>query len=161
MSNSSFTPGTVENKLRELRLTLPPCPAPKARYVPFRMSGSLVFISGQGPAEMESAPSRGKVGSDLTLEQAKDAARRTALNLLSVLKEACNGDLQRVKQCVRLTGYVNSAANFTRQPEVVDGATDLFYALFGEAGLPSRTAIAAPELPFNIAVELDAIFEVY
>lgn len=150
---------TLEKRLAQLGVELPPFPAARARYVPFRIAGGLVYISGQGPAFAESAPSYGKVGKDLTLEQGVDAARRTALNLIAVLKEACGGDLGRMKQAVKLTGWVNSAPGFTQQPAVVDGATELLFQVFGEAGLPSRVAVAAPELPFNIAVELDAIFE--
>jgi enamine deaminase RidA (YjgF/YER057c/UK114 family) len=161
MNNGPANPGDLERVLSDLGLVLPPPPAPRARYVAFRIAGSLVYISGQGPAYAESAPSYGKVGKDLTLEQAADAARRTALNVLAVLKDACGGDFSKVKQCVKLTGYVNSAPGFTRQPEVVDGATQLLFAVFGEAGLPARAAVAAPELPFNIAVELETIFELH
>lgn len=145
--------------LNDLGLVLPPFPAARARYVPYRIADSIVYLSGQGPAFADTAPSYGKVGQDLTLEQGVDAARRTALNLLAVLKEACDGDFDRVRQCVKLTGYVNSAPGFIRQPEVVDGATELLFSVFGESGLPARLAVAAPELPFNIAVELDAVFE--
>jgi enamine deaminase RidA (YjgF/YER057c/UK114 family) len=159
MSHRSHDSASVEYRLAQLGLQLPPFPAARARYVPFRITHSIVYISGQGPAFADSAPSYGKVEADLTLEHAVDAARRTALNLLAVLKQACDGDFSKVKQCVKLTGYVNSAPGFVRQPEVVDGATELLFELFGEPGLPARLAVAAPELPFNIAVELDAIFE--
>lgn len=159
MNDTPSAAVSPEDKLTRLGLKLPPFPAARARYVPFRMVGSLVYISGQGPAFADSGPSYGKVELDLTLEQGADAARRTALNLLAVLKGACEGDLGRVLQCVKVTGYVNSAPGFVRQPEVVDGATELLLAVFGESGLPARVAVAAPELPFDIAVELDAIFE--
>lgn len=161
MNTPPANPGNLERVLWNLGLTLPSSPAVRARYVPFRIAGSLVYISGQGPAFAESAPSYGKVGKDLTVEEASDAARRTALNVLAVLKDACGGDFSKVKQCVKLTGYVNSAPGFIRQPEVIDGATHLLYAVFGEAGLPARVAVAAPELPFNIAVELETIFELH
>jgi enamine deaminase RidA (YjgF/YER057c/UK114 family) len=156
---SGTSSSTFAQRADGLGLLLPPFPMPRARYVPFRVVGSVVYISGQGPAFPESAPSFGKVGGDLSLEQGVDAARRTALNLLAVLSQACDGDPARVKQAVKLTGYVNSAPGFVRQPEVIDGATDLLFAILGEAGLPTRVAVAAPELPFNVAVEIDALFE--
>jgi enamine deaminase RidA (YjgF/YER057c/UK114 family) len=156
---SSVTP--FDRRLAQLGLELPPFPPARARYVPFRIAGTLVYISGQGPAFADSAPSYGKVGRDLTLQQGAHAARRTALNLLAVLRVACDGDFGRMKQSVKLTGYVNSAPGFTQQPAVVDGATELLFELFGEAGLPARVAVAAPELPFDIAVELEAIFELH
>lgn len=146
-------------RLAELGLALPPFPAARANYVPFRVVGSVVYISGQGPAFPDSAPSFGKVGKDLTVEQGADAARRTALNLLAVLDRVCNSDPARVKQGIKLTGYVNSASGFIRQPEVIDGATDLLHAVLGEDGVPARVAVAAPDLPFNVAIEIDAMFE--
>jgi enamine deaminase RidA (YjgF/YER057c/UK114 family) len=159
MHSRSSDTDSVARRLAELGLTLPPFPAARAHYVPFRTVGRVVYISGQGPALAESAPSYGKIGTDLTLEQGTDAARRAALNLVAVVKEACSGNLSKVRQCVKIVGYVNSASGFVQQPAVIDGATDLLLMVFGEAGLPARVAVAAPELPFNVAVELDAIFE--
>lgn len=151
----------VDRRLAEAGLTLPPPPPARANYVPYRTVGSLVYLAGQGPAFVDSAPTFGKVGSDLTVEEGTDAAARTALSILAVLKTACEGDLSRVRQCVQLTGYVNSAPGFTAQPAVIDGATKVLELAFGDAGLPARAAVAAPELPFNFAVEIQAVFELY
>jgi enamine deaminase RidA (YjgF/YER057c/UK114 family) len=151
----------AERRLASLGVALPPIPSARARYVQYHTTGALVYISGQGPAFADSAPSYGKVGKELTVEEGADAARRAALNLLAVLKEACGGDLRRVKQCVRLNGYVNSAPGFVQQPTVIDGATDLLFLVFGDSGLPTRVAVAAPDLPFNVSIEIDAIFELH
>jgi enamine deaminase RidA (YjgF/YER057c/UK114 family) len=149
----------IERRLAEAGLLLPAAPPARANYVPFRISGNLVFLAGQGPAFAEKAPSFGKVGSDLSVEQGADAAARTVLSVLAVLKTACDGDLSKVKQCVQLTAYVNSAPGFVEQPAMIDGATNVLALAFGEAGLPARAAVAAPELPFNFAVEIQAVFE--
>jgi enamine deaminase RidA (YjgF/YER057c/UK114 family) len=149
----------IERRLADAGLVLPAAPAPRANYVPFRTSGKLVFLAGQGPAYADSAPSFGKVGGDLSAEEGADAAARTVLSVLAVLKSACEGDLSRVNQCVQLTAFVNSAPGFVEQPSVIDGATDVLALAFGDAGLPARAAVAAPELPFNFAVEIQAVFE--
>jgi enamine deaminase RidA (YjgF/YER057c/UK114 family) len=149
----------IDRRLAEAGLTLPPPPAARANYVPYRTVGKLVYLAGQGPAFADSAPSFGKVGKDLTVEEGTDASARTALSMLAVLKTACGGDLSRVKQCVQLTAFVNSAPGFTEQPAVIDGATKVLSLAFGDAGLPARAAVAAPELPFNFAVEIMAVFE--
>ncbi|HZD51785.1 MAG TPA: RidA family protein [Woeseiaceae bacterium] len=153
------TSHSIERRLAGAGLTLPEAPAARANYVPSRVAGKLVYLAGQGPAYAETAPSFGKVGGDLTLEQGVDAAARTALSVLAVLKSACDGDLSKVKQCVQLTAFVNSAPGFVEQPAVVDGATNVLALAFGDAGLPARAAVAAPELPFNFAVEIQAVFE--
>lgn len=159
MTDNHHPHGEIERRLADTGLVLPTPPAARANYVPFRISGKLVFLAGQGPAYADSAPSFGKVGSDLDAEEGADAAARTVLNVLAVLKSACDGDLSRVKQCVQLTAFVNSAPGFTGQPAVIDGATDVLALAFGDAGLPARAAVAAPELPFNVAVEIQAVFE--
>lgn len=151
--------GEIERRLADAGFVLPTPPPPRANYVPFRISGKLVFLAGQGPAYADSAPSFGKVGGDLSAEEGADAAARTVLSVIAVLKSACDGDLSRVKQCVQLTAFVNSAPGFTEQPVVTDGATDVLALAFGDAGLPARAAVAAPELPFNFAVEIQAVFE--
>lgn len=149
----------VESRLARAGLQLPAAPPARANYVPFRVSGNLVFLAGQGPAYADTAPSFGKIGSELTPEQGADAAARTALSVLAVLKTACDGDLSKVAQCVQLTAFVNSAPGFTGQAGVADGATRVLTLAFGDAGLPARAAVAAPELPFNVAVEIQAVFE--
>jgi enamine deaminase RidA (YjgF/YER057c/UK114 family) len=159
MSDVSHTGEGIERRLAEAGLFLPAAPPPRANYVPFRKSGKLVWLAGQGPAWAESAASFGKVGADLSVAEGADAAARTALSMLAVLKVACDGDLAQVLQCVQLTGFVNSAPGFTDQPTVIDGATNLLRLAFGEAGLPARAAVPAPDLPFNFAIEIQAVFE--
>lgn len=161
MPDTGQTTETIEQRLAEAGLKLPEPPPARANYVPFRIAGRLVYLAGQGPAYADTAPSFGKVGGELTVEQGADAAARTALSVLAVLKSACGGDFSRVKQCVQLTGFVNSAAGFVEQPAVIDGATNVLALTFGDAGLPARAAVAAPELPFDFAVEIQAVFELY
>lgn len=150
----------IEERLAVAGLRLPAVAEPRGRYVSFRRSSQLIFVAGQGPAFPDSAPSFGKVGSDLSLEEGIDAAKRTAVSVLAVLKEACAGDLDRIAQCIQLLGYVNSAQGFAQQSAVIDGASEVFALAFGHAGLAARAALAAPELPRNIAVELVTIFEI-
>lgn len=159
MTHPRPTGDEIERRLAQAGLVLPAAPPPRANYVPFRISGQLVFLAGQGPAYAETAPSFGKVGSDLTPDQGADAAARTVLSVLAVLKTACKGDLAKVRQCVQLTAFVNSAPGFVEQPAVIDGASKVLALAFGDAGLPARAAVAAPELPFNFAVEIQAVFE--
>ncbi|MFN7002884.1 MAG: RidA family protein [Roseinatronobacter sp.] len=149
----------IEERLSSLGLTLPDAPAPAANYVPFVQSGSLVFISGQ----ISSGPDGlicGKLGDDLQLETGVAAARACALALISQLRAACGGDLTRVKRVVKLTGFVNCTPDFTDQPKVVNGCSDLMVAVFGEAGRHARAAVGAPSLPLGVAVEIEGIFEI-
>jgi enamine deaminase RidA (YjgF/YER057c/UK114 family) len=159
MNDRGTGAGPVDRRLADAGLTLPSPPPARANYVPYRTVGKLVYLAGQGPAFEDSAPSYGKVGQDLSVAEGADAAARTALSVLAVLKSACGGDLSRVKQCVQLLGFVNSAPGFTAQPTVIDGATNVLALAFGDGGLPARAAVAAPELPFNFAVEIVAVFE--
>jgi enamine deaminase RidA (YjgF/YER057c/UK114 family) len=152
--------GRIEAKLKELGIALPKPVAPVANYVPYVISGKLVFISGQvtlGPAGLEFV---GHVGKDFTVEQGQAAARLCGLNLIAQLREACGGDLDRVKRCVKLTGFVNAISGFAQHPEVVNGASDLMVQVFGDAGKHARAAVGAGSLPRNVAVEVDAIFEI-
>ena len=152
--------GRIEAKLKDLGIALPKAAAPVANYVPFVISGKLVFVSGQvtlGPNGLEFV---GQVGKDFTVEQGQAAAKLCALNLIAQLREACGGDLDRVKRCVKLTGFVNAIPGFAQHPEVVNGASDLMVKIFGDAGKHARAAVGAGSLPRNVAVEVDAVFEI-
>ncbi|TGY89789.1 RidA family protein [Marinicauda algicola] len=148
-----------ESRLAELGLTLPEAAAPVANYVPFVQSGNLVHVSGQVSKGRDGLIA-GRVGTDLTLDEAKAAARVCALNLIAQLKAACGGDLSKVKRIVRLGGYVNADPAFTDIPQVINGASDLMVEVFGEAGRHARSAIGCAVLPLNAAVEVDAVVEV-
>jgi enamine deaminase RidA (YjgF/YER057c/UK114 family) len=152
--------GRIDARLKELGIALPTPAKPVANYVPFVRTGSLVTISGQVPMENGEIKWKGRVGQDLGLEDARDAARLCAINLLCQLREACQGDLDRVRRCVRLGVFVASADGFTDQPKVANGASDLMVEVFGEAGKHARTAVATNVLPLNCAVEVDALFEI-
>ncbi len=152
--------GTVEARLKAKGIDLPAAPAPAANYVPFVRSGVLLFISGQVPVEGGRLPYVGVVGKDISLEQGQAAARLCAINILAQVKAALDGDLDRVKRCVRLGGFVRSSADFTEQPEVVNGASNLMVEAFGEAGKHARAAVGTNALPRGVAVEVDAVFEV-
>jgi enamine deaminase RidA (YjgF/YER057c/UK114 family) len=151
---------TVEARLKELNITLPTPPAPVASYVPYVVSGKNLFISGQVTVTPEGLKYVGAVGKELSLEDGKAAARLCALNAVAQAKTACGGDLERIKRVVKLTVFVNSAAGFAQQPEVANGASDLFVEIFGEAGKHARSAVGAVSLPRNVATEVEAIFEI-
>ena len=150
---------TIESRLAELGITLPDAPAPAANYVPFVRSGDLVFVSGQVSMK-DGAFLTGKLGADLTVEEGAAAARACALSLLAQVRAACGGDLSRLKRVVKLTGFVNSTADFTDQPKVINGASDALVEICGDLGRHSRSAVSAAALPFNVAVEIEGIFEV-
>lgn len=152
--------GRIEARLKELGIALPSPAKPVANYVPYVSVGTLVVISGQVPLEGGQVKWKGLVGKDLSLEEGQRAARLCAINLLGQLREACGGDLDRVKRCVRLGVFVASADGFTDQPKVANGASDLMVEVFGEAGKHARTAIATNVLPLNCAAEVDGIFEI-
>ncbi|MBI3966678.1 MAG: RidA family protein [Chloroflexi bacterium] len=149
----------VEDKLRELGLTLPQPPPAVANYVGAVKVGNLLFVSGHGPVRDGKMASRGKVGKDLTLEQGYEAAELVALNCLASAKAAI-GSLDRVKRVVKLLGMVNSAEGFVDQPKVINGASDLLVKIFGDAGRHARSAVGLYELPFGIPVEIELILEV-
>jgi enamine deaminase RidA (YjgF/YER057c/UK114 family) len=153
--------GRVESRLNHLKLELPVIPAPIANYVPWVKTGSLIFTSGQltmGPGK--TLEYVGKVGRDISVEDGRRAARLAAINVLAVLNSALDGDLDRVTRVVKLTGFVNAEPEFTQHPEVINGASDLFVEVFGEAGRHARAAVGAGSLPRNVAVEIEAIFEI-
>lgn len=150
----------VEKKLKELGIELFLDIKPIGSYLPFVQTGNLIYVSGQGPSiEGKYTDYIGKVGSDISKEKAKEAARVTAVNLISILKNAA-GDLDRIKKIVSVHGYVNSTPDFNEQPYVIDGASELLIELFGEKGKHARCALSALSLPLNICVEIELIAEV-
>ncbi len=151
--------GHFETKLKELGITLPDAPAPAANYVPFVQVGDIVYVSGQISADANGFI-KGKLGDDMTTEEGAAAARACAINLLAQVKAACGGDLDRLVRVVKLTGFVNSTADYTDQPKVVNGASDLLAQALGDAGKHSRSAVSAASLPLGVAVEIEGIFQV-
>ena len=152
--------GRIAARLKDLGIALPVAAAPQGAYVPWVKTGNLLFISGQitmGPAGLEYV---GTVGRDINLEAARAAARLAAINVLAQTSAALDGDLDRVKRVVKVTGFVNAVPGFTQHPEVVNGASQLFAEIFGEAGRHARAAVGASSLPRNVAVEVEAIFEI-
>jgi enamine deaminase RidA (YjgF/YER057c/UK114 family) len=150
----------IEQKLVSLNVALPTPVAPVASYVPYVITGNLVVISGQLPMKDGKPQDIGKLGAEFTVEQGQQTAKLCAINLLAQLKAACGGNLDRVKRCVRLGVFVNSTDSFTDQPKVANGASDLMVAVFGDAGKHARAAVGVNTLPFGVAVEVDAMFEI-
>lgn len=151
--------GEIEAKLKSLNLSLPEAPPPAANYVPYVVTGKLVFVAGQvsrGP----NGSITGKLGRDLDVARGQEAARVCALNILAQVKAACGGDLDRIVQCVKVGGFVNCIDTFQEQPQVINGCSDLFVAVLGDKGRHARFAVGANILPFNLAVEIDAVFEI-
>ena len=150
---------TMEKRLDELGITLPPPGAPAGNYVPFVVVGDLVFMAGQVAREAGKMKYTGKVGRDLSIEDGQAAARLCAVNLLAQLKAACGGDLDRVERCVRVGGFVNSPPDFFDHPKVINGASDLIVAALGERGQHARTAVGVAALPLDSAAEVEAVFQ--
>lgn len=151
--------GRIAKRLAELGITLPKPPAPLASYVPTVITGNLIFVSGQVCIDARGQLITGKVGVDLDLDQAKEAARTCGLATLAQLNAAL-GDLDRVVRCVTLTGFVNAVPDFRDHPKVINGCSDLMVDVFGEAGRHARAAVGAGSLPLNTSVEVDSIFEI-
>ena len=147
-------------RLAELGLTLPNAVAPAANYVPARRSGNMIYIAGQVPTADGKDQFVGKLGLDVSIEDGQKAARLCAINILAQLRQALGGSLDGVVGCVRLGGFVNATPDFGDQPKVINGASDLMVAVFGDAGRHARAAVGCASLPRNVAVEVDAIFEV-
>ena len=154
--DANFDP---ETKLKELGIELITPSNPVANYVNTVRSGNLLFISGKGPLKKDGGYIKGKLGYDLSIDQGYDAARATGINLISTIKSAI-GDLRNVKQIIRVNGMVNSASNFTDQPKVINGCSDLLVEVFGDRGKHTRVALGMNSLPMNIAVEIDIILEI-
>ena len=150
----------IDKKIAELGLILPEPKAPVGSYLASKIIGKLLFVSGQISAGPEGELIVGKLGKDLNTEEGYEAAKRCGLAILSQAKKACNNDLTKIKSCVKLTGYVNSIENFTEQPKVINGASELISNVFDEKGLHTRAAVSSNSLPLGVAVEVDAIFEI-
>ena len=150
----------VESRLQELGLSLPTPSHALANYVPFLKVGSFVFISGQIPTWNGKVEYFGKVGNDFSIEEGQKAAQLCALNILAQLKEACKGNWNQVVRCIRLGGFVHSTDDFKEQPQVLNGASNLMVAIFGDKGLHTRAAVGVNSLPLGVAVEVEAIFEI-
>ena len=149
----------IEDKINKLKITLPEAKAPVGSYVASKISGNLLFISGQISINENGELIKGKVGKDLNTDQGYEAAKRCGLSLVAQAKEACNGDLSKIRSCIKLTGFVNSTEDFIEQPKVINGASDLIASIFGDAGMHTRAAVSTNSLPLGVSVEVDAIFE--
>ena len=148
-----------ENKLKELKINLPEAKAPVGSYVATKIVGNLLYISGQISISENGELIKGKIGKDLSTEEGYKAAERCGLSIISQATVACGGDLSKIKSCIKLTGFVNSTDNFSEQPKVINGASDLIASVFGEAGMHTRAAVSTNSLPLGVSVEVDAIFE--
>lgn len=152
-------PGPIETRLAELGIELPDAPAPAANYVPYVVSGTTVYVSGQ-ISMADGALIQGKLGDTMDVEAGAAAARACAIALMAQLKKACDGDIERLVRVVKLTGFVNSTADFTDQPKVINGASDFLVEALGDMGRHSRSAVSAAALPLGVAVEIEAIFQI-
>ena len=150
----------IEARLKELGIALSSPPKPVASYVPYTISGNQVFVSGQVPIADGALKYVGKLGADFSVEMGQAAAQLCAINILSVLSVACEGDLDKVVRCLKVNVFVNATPDYDQQPEVANGASDLFVAVFGEAGRHARTTIGVPSLPADAAVEVEGLFEI-
>ena len=150
---------SYEEKIKELKINLPDAKAPVGNYVAAKVSGKMLFISGQISIDETGQLIKGKVGKDLDTDAGYNAAKRCALSIIAQVKKACGNDLSKVKSCVKLTGFVNSTDNFVDQPKVINGASDLIVAIFGDAGMHTRAAVSTNSLPLGVSVEVDAIFD--
>ena len=150
---------TINKKIEELKIVLPEAKAPVGSYVATKIVGKLLFISGQISINENGELIKGKIGQELSTEDGYNAAKRCGLSIISQVKNACNGDLSKVKSCVKLTGFVNSTNDFIEQPKVINGASDIIASIFGDAGMHTRAAVSTNSLPLGVSVEVDAIFE--
>ena len=150
---------SYNDKIKELNIILPEAKAPVGNYVATKTSGKILFISGQISIDENGQLIKGKVGKDLDIEAGYNAAKRCALSIVAQVKKACENDLSKVKSCVKLTGFVNSTDEFTDQPKVLNGASDLIASVFGDAGMHTRAAVSTNSLPLGVSVEVDAVFE--
>ena len=148
-----------EEKIKELKIELPEAKAPVGSYVASKISGNLLFISGQISISANGELIKGKLGRELKTDEGYEAAKRCGLSIVAQVKKACNGDLAKIKSCIKLTGFVNSTEDFIEQPKVINGASDLIASVFGDAGMHTRAAVSTNSLPLGVSVEVDAIFE--
>jgi|TARA_X000001036_G_scaffold208177_1_gene195778 enamine deaminase RidA (YjgF/YER057c/UK114 family) len=150
---------TIDKKIKDLKIILPDAKAPVGSYLASKISGKYLYISGQISADDKGQLIQGKLGKDLNTIQGYEAAKRCGLSLIAQAKKACNNDLSKIKSCLKLTGFVNSTDNYTEQPQVINGASEVITKILDEKGLHVRAAISANSLPLGVAVEVDAIFE--
>ena len=148
-----------DDKITELKIVLPEAKAPVGSYVATKIVGKLLYVSGQISIDSNGDLIKGKVGKELTTEDAYKAAERCGLSIIAQVKKACDGNLSKIKSCVKLTGFVNSTEDFIEQPKVINGASDLVASIFGDAGMHTRAAVSTNSLPLGVSVEVDAIFE--
>ena len=150
---------TINDRIKNLNIILPEAKPPVGSYVATKFVGNLLFISGQISVDENGKLIKGKIGKDLSVDDGYNAAKRCGLSIVSQAKEACDGDLSKIKSCVKLTGFVNSTDDFADQPKVINGASDLIASIFDKAGMHTRAAISTNSLPLGVSVEVDAIFE--
>ena len=150
---------TFDENIKKLNIKLPEAKAPAGNYVATKITGKMLFVSGQISIDENGQLIKGKIGKELNTEAGYNAAKRCALSIITQVKNACDNDLSKVKSCVKLTGFVNSTEDFTEQPKVINGASDLIASIFGEAGMHTRAAVSTNSLPLGVSVEVDAIFE--
>ena len=148
-----------DKKIKELKIKLPEAKPPVGNYVATKISGKMLFVSGQISIDENGQLIKGKVGKDLDTDSGYSAAKRCALSIIAQVKKACENDLSKVKSCIKLTGFVNSTDDFIDQPKVINGASDIIAAVFGDAGMHTRAAVSTNSLPLGVSVEVDAIFE--
>ncbi|WP_435114609.1 RidA family protein [Candidatus Pelagibacter bacterium nBUS_36] len=148
-----------DDKITELKIKLPEAKAPVGSYVATKIVGKLLYVSGQISIDSNGDLIKGKVGKELSTEDAYKAAERCGLSIIAQVKKACDGDLSKIKSCIKLTGFVNSTEDFIEQPKVINGASDLIASIFGNAGMHTRAAVSTNSLPLGVSVEVDAIFE--
>ena len=150
---------SIEDKIKQLNIKLPEAKPPVGNYVATKISGKMLFVSGQISIDEKGELIKGKVGKDLNVETGYNAAKRCGLSIISQIIKACDNDLTKIKSCVKLTGFVNSTDDFKDQPKVINGASDLIASIFGDSGMHTRAAVSVNSLPLGVAVEVDAIFE--
>ena len=149
----------IEENIKKLGIAIPDAPAPVGAYVAFKSVGKLLFISGQISVDSNGRFIKGKVDKDIDLKKGQEAAKLCAINIIAQAKKACSGDLEKISNCIKLTGFVNSSDEFIDQPKIINGASELISAVFGENGKHARAAISVNSLPLGVSVEIDAIFE--
>tara|TARA_Y100000590_G_scaffold442645_1_gene570996 strand:- start:1238 stop:1696 length:459 start_codon:yes stop_codon:yes gene_type:complete len=150
---------TIEDKLKELKIMLPNAPDPVGAYVAYKKVGNLLFVSGQLPISPDGKLIKGKIGKDLSIEEGQKASKLCVINILAQLKKALDGNINKVKNCIKITGYVNSSDDFIEQPKIINPASETLSAVLGDGGKHSRAAVSANSLPLGAAVEIDSIFE--
>ena len=150
---------SYDDKIKELNIKLPEAKPPVGNYVATKIVGKMLFVSGQISIDENGQLIKGKVGKELDTEAGYNAAKRCALSIIAQVKKACDNDLSKVKSCIKLTGFVNSTDEFTDQPKIINGASDLIAAVFGDSGMHTRAAVSTNSLPLGVSVEVDAIFE--